>query len=530
MDRCRLCIGRSSGIVSIQEKSFRDKIQLVFQLQFEVIANLPSRVCDECFRRVDEFYEYAQEVRKAQVVLLDEKDKETQVQFVDIQLPIEKNNDRDEEHSSVPLYEVTIDGIREDYLEHSVNEDEDLVHLKSEEDEKDDNDESGEEAEANREEQPDDNNHLSAVERVTTDGGEPKLEEGKKRSMKQKSARIREEDERLKQFYSMTCEICSVQLKSFLLLQRHCREAHNQRGYVECCNQKFYRRFKLIDHLSFHTTPDAFRCEQCQKNYKSRSTLQHHQQICHGEAKEKLFQCDKCHNAYSKSYQLKVHMKRHIQAPCELCGKVLSCEQSLRVHVRHMHGGEDEKLICDTCGQQFRTKPALERHVRQHLGMAVPVDKRQCPQCGVWVSGMRGLRMHLRNVHPAKDAVFECEICHKRCKNAMTLDHHRKGVHAEDKYECDICGKRFKRPIYLKEHRALHTGQWLYSCDICGLTMNSNGNMYAHKKSKHPKEWQEAQRRKRIASAPAKTKKSEESATVKNELPNGERNNSEASQ
>ncbi|XP_050101601.1 transcription factor grauzone-like [Anopheles aquasalis] len=506
MDRCRLCIVASSslsGVVSIEEESFRYKIESIFQLQFEITANLPSRVCDECFRKVDEFYDYAQEVRKAQTLLIEE-DKETQVQFVDIQLAVEKNDERNEEYSSSHLYEDTIDGtddIREDCLEQSINDDEDLVQLKSKEYEKD-NDESGEDDEACQDEQLDDKTHLSALESSKADAVDPKLEDPKKRSMKQKSARIREEDERLKQFYSMTCEICSVQLKSFLLLQRHCREVHNQRGYVECCDRKFYRRFKLIDHLSLHTTPDAFRCEQCQKNYKSRSTLQHHQQLCHGEAKEKLFQCDKCHNSYSKSYQLKMHMKRHIQAPCELCGKVLSCQQSLRVHVRHMHGGEDEKLICDTCGQQFRTKPALERHVQQHLGVAVPVDKRQCPQCSVWVSGIRGLRMHLRNVHPAKDAVFECEICHKRCKNAMTLDHHRKGVHAEDKYECDICGKRFKRPIYLKEHRALHTGECLYSCDICGLAMNSNGNMYAHKKSKHPKEWQEAQRRKKLAAAP----------------------------
>ncbi|XP_035780598.1 transcription factor grauzone-like [Anopheles albimanus] len=473
MDRCRLCMASSSGVISIQEKSFRNKIESVFQLQFEVTANLPSRVCDECFRKVGEFYDYAQEVRRAQAVL-SEKDKEHQVQFVDIRLPIEKHDETNEEHSSSRLYEATSETLGDavkDCLEPSIHE---------EDDEKDDNDESGTEAEAYQEEQLNDKNRLSAVKRTKADA--------KKRAMKHNSARIREEDERLKQFYAMACEICSVELKSFQLLQRHCREAHNQRGYVECCNQKFFRRFKLIDHLSFHTTPDAFRCEQCQKNYKTRFSLQHHQKFCHGEAKEKLFQCDKCHNSFAKSYQLKIHLKRHIQAPCELCGKVLSCEQTLRVHVRHMHGGEDEKLICDTCGQPFRTKPALERHVRQHRGLPVPVDKRQCPQCGVWVTGMRGLRAHLRNVHPAEDAVFECEICHKRCKNAMTLDHHRKGVHAEDKYECDICGKRFKRAIYLKEHRALHTGQWLYSCDICGLTTNSNGNMYAHKKSKHPKE------------------------------------------
>lgn len=43
---------------------------------------------------------------------------------------------------------------------------------------------------------------------------------------------------------------------------------------------------------------------------------------------------------------------------------------------------------------------------------------------------------------------------------------------------------------------ASHTGETLYTCTWCPKTFNSDGNMYNHRKKCHPKEWEEARRKK----------------------------------
>ncbi|XP_050072036.1 transcription factor grauzone-like [Anopheles maculipalpis] len=497
MDRCRLCLNRQGGAVRMHEETFSANLERLFRMKFPAYDYLPGKVCDICVGKVQECNTFLEQVLQAQAQLKIEHETAEENHIIEF-----KDNEHTLNECLKPIKEEEKNP-NLDKLEKCARDKEPSIEpgntiIKTNE----------------KNSLPPTRKTKSAVGHVdcktasddyqeteSSDAEDSAPIQGRKLDKTDtNSAKKRMEDNNLiREFFSMVCEICSKEFSTFQRLQTHCRKVHKVRGFIACCNQKFFRTFRVLDHIAFHVKPDSFRCELCQKNYRSRYTLRQHNKMHHGEPKDRPFKCDQCHQSYEKRYQLKAHILRHVQAPCHLCGKTLSSEQALRVHISHMHG-TDERQICDTCGKSFRTKAALERHVRCHLGQEV-VEKLQCPECGVWVNGTRGLRNHTRNVHPGKDEVFQCDICQQRCKNATTLYQHRKGVHAQDKFECEFCGKRFKRKIYLKEHRALHTEQSLYSCSVCDLKTNSNANMYAHIKRKHPMEWQEAQRQKQLAAA-----------------------------
>lgn len=77
----------------------------------------------------------------------------------------------------------------------------------------------------------------------------------KVRTSKEKS------DAQIKEFVNLHCDICktSSQFNSFKELQEHFNSVHNQRGYVECCDKKFYRKDRLMNHITNHIYPDAFK-------------------------------------------------------------------------------------------------------------------------------------------------------------------------------------------------------------------------------------------------------------------------------
>lgn len=68
-------------------------------------------------------------------------------------------------------------------------------------------------------------------------------------------------DAQIKEFVNLNCDICktATQFNSFKELQEHFNLEHNQRGYVECCDKKFYRKDRLMNHITNHIYPDAFK-------------------------------------------------------------------------------------------------------------------------------------------------------------------------------------------------------------------------------------------------------------------------------
>jgi hypothetical protein len=64
----------------------------------------------------------------------------------------------------------------------------------------------------------------------------------------------------IKEYCKMECVQCAnVSFSKWLELKKHYRDEHQIPGYVFCCNKKFERQVKLLEHIAWHMNPEVFR-------------------------------------------------------------------------------------------------------------------------------------------------------------------------------------------------------------------------------------------------------------------------------
>jgi hypothetical protein len=303
---------------------------------------------------------------------------------------------------------------------------------------------------------------------------------------KSEKAKESEEHENLiKEFLKMSCDLCDFcEFHSFKDVKSHFRTQHSSKGYLKCCNKKFFRRFYLIDHLEKHKNPDAFNCKECGRKYPNRNALRVHM-TSHGNLD---FKCSQpgCEKAFSKKYKLNAHLNTsHIPESelthhCDLCSRKFNTARRLEYHQKQMHC--DRNFICDFCGRSMKTKANLEYHRRTHTETEEKIQRIQCSICSHWLKDKHSFRKHTKRHEEEKEDNI-CNFCGKRALNKDSLKAHIRYVHLKQRtHQCPMCEKAFKTALNLKEHIASHgSGQTLYECSVCSKTFNSNANMHSHR-------------------------------------------------
>lgn len=109
--------------------------------------------------------------------------------------------------------------------------------------------------------------------------------------------------------------------------------------------------------------------------------------------------------------------------------------------------------MCDICGNTFKTKFTLKKHIEYHHSENPRKDKdpQSCPICYKVLRGHKGLRAHMKNIHDDSEQEHRCKICNHLSTTAKGLRVHEIFRHEKErKHKCSLCGKAFKRPLDLK--------------------------------------------------------------------------------
>jgi KRAB domain-containing zinc finger protein len=219
---------------------------------------------------------------------------------------------------------------------------------------------------------------------------------------------------------------CGVCLKEFVtarVLKTHMDGVHLGVKF-DCpeCDYKATEKGNLSRHIDIvHRGIHKFKCDHCERSFTQSSGLAKHIQSVHNKI---CFVCsvDGCDKSYTRKQRLTNHIKSFHEGQehrCDQCGKVLSAERSLKLHIQTVHSDE-RGFVCsfDNCGKVFTKSGNLKVHIK---------------------SAHEGVR-------------YPCSVCGKSFTERSVLKRHISSVHNKTRYQCDQCEKSYTRRDHLNTH------------------------------------------------------------------------------
>ena len=194
------------------------------------------------------------------------------------------------------------------------------------------------------------------------------------------------------------------------------------------CEYKGKTSQYLKHHMKTHVKEKSFQCDKCPKAFNQNGHLQRHIARMHTKANKKL-NCDSCEYKTTTNQMLKLHVDAvHLGLrpyKCDVCQKVFTQPTHLRTHKR-THDINRLNYSCEQCDKSFSSTQSFNRHKLSHLAPeGKPVLK--CDKCGFETNHQDSLRVHVRHIHEEKS--FACEECGKLFSTKHFLKHHVESAH-----------------------------------------------------------------------------------------------------
>ena len=281
---------------------------------------------------------------------------------------------------------------------------------------------------------------------------------------------------------SHQCQFCDFQTISSRNLALHERRHSQVKERLQCedCESSFTQKGSLANHiLRKHSGLETeHSCKECDKKFDSKSQLKRHSKI---HLKVRHFQCEYCSFTTDTDWNLHLHLQTHgdMSDECQICGKKMSSESSLKNHLKRFHSESEKRYECKTCGKLFLTSKELKTHSIIHEeNRPKPFV---CDICDFKTDTNRNLELH-KNIH--SDTRVTCSVCEQEFSSAGSLSQHVKRIHTlKQKHNCDQCKMSFfssrEKLSHLQTHGEITLKE--LECDVCGYKTRRNGDLKRHK-------------------------------------------------
>lgn len=230
------------------------------------------------------------------------------------------------------------------------------------------------------------------------------------------------------------------------------------------CDENVTTLHELIDHLisdhemnynndigsciyAFRLNDLSVDCVECCSTYKTFGPLLVHTNKVHRGCSADIL-CDLCGQYFRTTHQLNAHiMKKHEKIPtkCSQCGLMISNPNHLRTHMQKFH---DKKYKCFVCPDMFDSHYKRSQHM---MNIHKNREKIVCPHCSKTFVFRSTMRRHVREKHLQEKNVV-CSVCGWRAFEVNRLRRHLMKHSNERNFKCTACDKAFKTQKTMRQH------------------------------------------------------------------------------